>query len=353
MPTMLIIDKLNKSWPGFALQDISFDVNSGDYFVLLGKSGSGKTALLEIIAGITQADSGRIILNGHNIANQKIQNRNIGMVFQELALFPHMSVKDNLAYSLKNKNIPSAEIHDRVMEIARKFKIFHLLKRKPAKLSGGELQRTALARTLIRVPDILLLDEPLSSLDIELKREVRALLKLINKEGTTIIHVTHHYEEAIILANKIAVLNNGKLIQSGNTKDVFHHPASKFVANFTGVKNYFRSKFSQKEDKQIYIATINNEIEIYTTQKPLANEGFIIIRCEDITISLIQTNSSAVNQFEGSITEISHLPHYYEVTVDIGVQLTISLSEKSVLKLQLTLNKKVWVSFKATAVRII
>lgn len=350
---MLKVENIHKSWPGFAIKAISFEVDKGDYFILLGRSGSGKTALLEIIAGMTNPDSGKLILKGKDITHLRIQNRNIGMVFQELAIFPHMKIKDNIAYPLKHKKLSSHEIDNRVVEIAEKFNISHILNRKPAKLSGGELQRAALARTLIRKPDLLLLDEPLSSLDVQLKQDIRKLLKQINREGTTVIHVTHDYEEAILLANKIAVLNRGKLIQTGSTKDVFQHPASVFVANFTGVKNYFRSRFSRIEGKQLYVASIDKRIDICTTHKPTSEEGYIIIRCEDITINLSKTDSSAVNQFEGRITGLVQLPHFCEVMVDIGIQMVVSLSEDSVNKLHLEANKKVWLSFKATAVRII
>ena len=258
---MLDLQNISKNLDEFTVKDISFKVEKGDYYVVLGHSGAGKTVLLEIIAGLITPDSGKVLFNGEDITLQKIQKRKFGLVFQDHAIFPHLSVKENIAYSLKSKKITKQKIHERVEKLAKNFEIEYLLNRRTTNLSGGELQRIALARTLALNPDILLLDEPLSSLDVQLKNDLRRLLRNLNKKGQTIIHVTHDYEEAILLSNKIAVFHDGKIIQSGTTNNVFHHPGSEFVAHFTGVKNYFKVKLDNNEQNGLKTAKVNN-IEI-------------------------------------------------------------------------------------------
>ncbi|RLD63190.1 MAG: ABC transporter ATP-binding protein, partial [Bacteroidetes bacterium] len=202
---MLKVKNISKKLDDFNIKDISFSVNKGDYFIILGVSGAGKSVILEMIAGLMQPNSGTIYLNNKNITNEKIQKRKLGLVFQDYAVFPHLSVKENISYPLKNRGLEKKEIQNRLNQLAEEMSISHLLNRKPTTLSGGELQRVALARTLALNPECLLLDEPLSSLDIQLKNDLRGLLRKINKKGQTIIHVTHDYEEAIFLANKVAV----------------------------------------------------------------------------------------------------------------------------------------------------
>ncbi|MCD4772367.1 MAG: ABC transporter ATP-binding protein [Bacteroidales bacterium] len=349
---MLDLQNISKQLDGFSIRNISFKVEKGDYYIVLGHSGAGKTVLLEIIAGLITPDSGKVFYNGKDITFQKIQKRKFGLVFQDHAIFPHLSVKENIAYPLKSKKLSKKKINNTVIELAENFEITHLLNRKPANLSGGELQRIALARTLALDPDILLLDEPLSSLDVQLKNDLRRLLRSLNKNGQTIIHVTHDYEEAILLSNKIAVFHAGKIIQSGLTNDVFHHPGSEFVAHFTGIKNYFKVTLKDIEQNGLKTAIINDvEIKLLSTEK--SKEGFIIIRCEDIILSDELQNSSAANNFKGIITEINPSKPGIEIVVDIGINLTALISEVSLHKLNLTEGKKICVSFKASAVKYI
>jgi len=248
----------------FQLKDVNLELNKGDYYVLLGKSGVGKTVLLEIIAGLIKQDSGQVFLAGEDITHKKIQKRKVGIVFQDHSIFPHLSVKQNIAYSFKGKKIPKSVKEQLIVQYAELTNVSHLLDRNTQKLSGGELQRVALARMLISKPDCLLLDEPLASLDIQLKGGLRDLLRQINKSGVTILHVTHDYEEAIALSNKVAVMHEGEIIQKGFIKDVFQKPANEFVANFTGIKNFFTAEFSP-----INTARINGKLEINVSNKEL------------------------------------------------------------------------------------
>ena len=349
---MLDLQNISKNLDEFTVKDISFKVEKGDYYVVLGHSGAGKTVLLEIIAGLITPDSGKVLFNGEDITLQKIQKRKFGLVFQDHAIFPHLSVKENIAYSLKSKKITKQKIHERVEKLAKNFEIEYLLNRRTTNLSGGELQRIALARTLALNPDILLLDEPLSSLDVQLKNDLRRLLRNLNKKGQTIIHVTHDYEEAILLSNKIAVFHDGKIIQSGTTNNVFHHPGSEFVAHFTGVKNYFKVKLDNNEQNGLKTAKVNN-IEIKLLSKEKCNEAFVIIRSEDIILSREIQDSSASNNFKGVVNEINLSKPGIEVIVDIGIKLTALISSTSLKKLKIIEGENICVSFKASAVRLI
>ncbi|MCK4349485.1 MAG: ATP-binding cassette domain-containing protein, partial [Candidatus Krumholzibacteria bacterium] len=236
---MLRVEGLSKKLGNFAVRDVSFDVGRGDYFVLLGASGVGKTVLLETITGITSPDAGRIVFDGREITRERIQKRNIGLVFQDQALFPHMTVKQNIAYGLRSRGAWCGRTDKRVEEIARDLEITPLLNRRPGTLSGGEAQRVALARALVTETKCLLLDEPLSSLDVSARSGMRALLRRLNRSGITMVHVTHDYEEAIALATRIGVMERGTIVQTGPPDEIFRRPASEFVASFIGIRNFF------------------------------------------------------------------------------------------------------------------
>src|ERR1035437_4936182 len=221
---MLILKNISTKLGEFHLKDIDLNISKGTYYVLLGRSGSGKTQLLELIAGLTQPDSGEIWLNKENITHKKIQSRNIGLVFQDYAIFPNMTVLGNIAYSISSGKLSRHLVKEKVEKVAAELNILHLLDRKTDNLSGGELQRVALARTLITSPGLLLLDEPMASIDASLKDDIKRLLRRLNKHGLTIIHVTHDYREALSLATRVGVIHNGSIIQEGNPEDVFRRP---------------------------------------------------------------------------------------------------------------------------------
>ncbi|MBN1198179.1 MAG: ATP-binding cassette domain-containing protein [Bacteroidales bacterium] len=220
----------------FSLHDITFDVDQGDYCMLLGESGAGKSLILEMIAGLVTPSSGVISLRGEEITHKRIQDRNIGLVFQDYAVFPHLSVRANIAYPLKGR-FNTDEKQQRIQRIAEKLGILHVLHRSPVTLSGGELQRVALARTLVLEPSVLLLDEPLSSLDPKLKASLRTLLKHLHQEGQTILHVTHDLQEALFLADKVVVIEQGTISRSGPPEEIFRHTGSEFLDHFTNNLN--------------------------------------------------------------------------------------------------------------------
>lgn len=344
---MLEIRDLSIHLGDFELKNINLKLEKGDYYVLLGKSGAGKTVLLEAIAGLLQPKTGKIFLHQENITQKKIQQRNVGIVFQDYSIFPHLNVKQNIAYPLKGKKLSSKKKDELVLDYAKMTGIDHLLNRNTQNLSGGEKQRVALARLLVSEPQCILLDEPLASLDVQLKGGLRNLLRKINKSGVTILHVTHDYEEAIALSNKVAVLHERTIVQKGNTKDVFRNPANEFVANFTGIKNFFKAQF--KGD----VAFINSTLKIAINNRNKFEKGNIVIAGEEIIVSKEKLESSANNNFKGRITQCIPYLNNHEIVVDAGVDITAVITETSLEKFKFKEGDIVWVSFKSTAVKIL
>jgi len=342
---MIKIEKINKRIGDFKIKDISLNIEKGDYFVILGPSGNGKTVLLEIIAGLRDVDSGDIYFSGNRVNDVPPEQRNAGMVYQDYMLFPHMNVKENILFGIKIKKIMNYEI--KFEKITKDLEIFHLINRKIRNLSGGEKQRVALARTLILEPEILLLDEPLSAVDTSTKNKLQNDLKRIHKEfNTTTIHVTHDFNEAIFLADKIAIVKNGEVIQSGTPEEIFQKPNNDFVAEFIGCKNIFKGKIIEKN-----IAKISDEINFSVVMEE-KTEINLMIRSENIIVSLEKINSSAKNCFKGKIINIKKKLKVVEVTVDIGVTLATYITYSSFEQMKLENNKEVYLTFKATSVHI-
>jgi ABC-type sugar transport system ATPase subunit len=335
----------------FSLRSVNFTVDRGDYFILLGESGAGKSMVLETIAGLVHPDSGSVILEDRDITRQRIQDRKIGLVFQDHAVFPHMTVFENISYSLHGRKLSRTEKKEKVIQVADNLGISGLLDRKPSTLSGGELQRVALARTLIQQPLVLLLDEPLASLDSRIKSELRSQLRKIHRQGQTILHVTHDYEEALSLGNRIAVINNGSIIQEGTPEKVFQDPRSEFVAHFTGARNFFRVRLTGTGDSTT--ALLDNQLGVRISPVENGTEGFILIRSEDIILSNDPFDSSAVNNFQGIVTEIIPGINGIDILVDAGIIFHSLITPGSLTRLELTEEKKVWLHFKASAVKFI
>jgi molybdopterin-binding protein len=349
---MLKVIDINKSLGVFNLNNVSLEVNRGEYFILLGPSGAGKSIVLEIIAGLIKPDSGDIVINNININKKRIQERKVGLVFQDLALFPHLSVRHNIAYPLLRKGFSRSEINRRVLEMAQSLSISHLLRRYPTTLSGGEQQRVALARTLALKPDILLLDEPLSSLDVELKAEIRKLLRDINRNGQTIIHVTHDYEEAIALGHKIAVMNSGKVEQTGTPQEVFSKPVSSFVAGFGGVRNFFEATLFPAKDRDLVDAKVNGSLSIYLLGEEQGS-GYITFPENSVSLTLTPSETSSLNCFKGRVLDIYPQRFGIEVVIDIGIKVHSLVTQESIQKLEIIIGCSLWVTFKASSVRFI
>ncbi|MGI9005244.1 MAG: ABC transporter ATP-binding protein [Streptosporangiaceae bacterium] len=230
---------LRKSYgPVVALDGVDLEVGPGEFFTLLGPSGSGKTTLLRLIAGFERPDGGTIELSGREISRMPPYARDINTVFQDYALFPHMSVAQNIAYGLRVKRVPRAERQRRAERALDMVRLTGLGERKPAQLSGGQRQRVALARAIVNEPQVLLLDEPLGALDLKLRQEMQLELQHVQREvGITFVYVTHDQEEALSMSDRIAVLSNGRIEQVGTPLDVYERPESDFVAGFIGISN--------------------------------------------------------------------------------------------------------------------
>jgi ABC-type sugar transport system ATPase subunit len=345
---MLSLKNISKRLGSFALSGINIEIPEGEYFVLLGRSGSGKTQLLELIAGLTVPDAGEIWIDNRNMTNSKIQERRIGMVFQDYAIFPNMSVFGNIAYPLHSTRRKKKEIYLKVSQIAAEMNLVELLGRSTQNLSGGELQRVALARTLVNSPKLLLLDEPMASIDASLKDDIKRTLRQLHRRGLTMIHVTHDFREAISLATKVGVIHNGHIIQIGTPDIVFSKPVNKFVARYAGIRNFYRVKFRPDGDK--WKAFCNSGIVFNIPAGNYPEDGISIIRSDNIKISVEQPGEGSENCIKGIIAEINQSEYGMEITIDAGEIFYVDLPVNDFKRLQLNETSEVWITFAGEAV---
>ena len=347
---MIKLENLSRDWKEFKINNISLEINESDYFIFLGPSGSGKTMLLELIAGMWSPDSGKIFMDGKDVTMQPPEKRGVGFVYQNYMLFPHKTVFENIAFGLNIRKVDKKEIQLQVEEMMDLFGITKLSNRLPRTLSGGEQQRTALARALIIHPKVLLMDEPLSALDRITREELIQEFKRIHKKfEVTIIQVTHNFDEALQLADRIAIIKEGTVSQVGNTDDVFRHPKDEFVADFVGTENIIKGVAREGRDNLTIVDTGNIEIK---SSEIKTGSVHATIRPEDITLSNDNVATSARNVFKGFIKEIYDLGTIIKLTIDIGEPLVLVLTRQSFLDLELNVGKEIFVYFKATAVNL-
>jgi len=335
----------------FHLRQINLAIAAGEYFVILGPTGSGKTVLLETIAGLHQPRRGRILFSGQDVTNAPPEKRGIGFVYQDYALFPHLSVMENVAFGLKLRGVKRKTIKESVTSISRLVGIDPLLHRRPKTLSGGESQRVALARALVVEPQLLLLDEPLSALDPEMREELqRELARLHRQLGTTTLHVTHDFEEAVALGDRIAIMNKGQIVQVGSPEEIFRKPDSEFVARFVGVKNIFKGEVRPGESGY-KVLPLDDGVEIVLITE-LSGQVHASIRPEDILIAREAIRSSAQNSFRGHITDIVDKGTVVYVTVRIPPEVTCMITKRSLKEMKLREGLKVHIAFKTAAVHV-
>lgn len=340
---MLKLKNLNKKLGNFSLSNICIDIHKGEYYVLLGRSGSGKTQLLELIAGLNLPDSGEIWINGANVTGKKIYERNTGLVFQDYAIFPNMTVSGNIAYSLHSRKMSRKEIILKVRKIADDLNITHILDRFTHNLSGGELQRVALARTLVTEPSLLLLDEPMASIDASLKDDVKRTLRHLNRNGLTIVHVTHDFREAISLASRVGVIHNGHIIQEGTPEEVFSRPVNKFVARYAGIRNFFRVRFFS-EDKR-WKAKCDGKLIFNLSGDKFPDQGLMILRSDVIKIHSEQPLDGYENCFRGIVKEVNSSEYGMEIMIDAGEIFYIDVSINDFKDLNIKEMSEVWITF--------
>jgi putrescine transport system ATP-binding protein len=305
------VERVTKSFGDFkAVDDVSLKIYKGEIFCLLGASGCGKTTLLRMLGGFETPSSGRIFIDGEDMTGVPPYERPVNMMFQSYALFPHMTVEQNVAFGLKQDGVAKAEIADRVATMLELVKLGGLGKRKPHQLSGGQKQRVALARSLVKRPKLLLLDEPLGALDKKLREHTQfELVSLQDKLGVTFIVVTHDQEEAMTLASRIGVMNHGEIVQAGTPSEIYEFPGSKFVADFVGSVNIFEGKLIEDEPEHVRIASDELGATIYVSHGISAPPEAIVwaaIRPEKIFMSTAQPEG-ADNVVRGAVQDIAYL----------------------------------------------
>lgn len=326
------------------------EVASGDYFFLVGPTGAGKTLLLETIAGLHNLKSGEIWIDGRNITQLEPEKRNIGMVYQDSALFPHLSVADNIIFGLKVRRLSASAIKKTLDEITSLVGVSHLLDRKPGKLSGGEKQKVALARALAVRPQLLLLDEPLSALDPETREGLQRELKRIQNElNITVLHVTHDFDEAMLLGKHIAVMSEGRIRQVGTTEEVFSKPNSEFVARFTMMRNIFSGSLLRQSKSLSAFRTRNLEL-IINAHELGANHA--CVRPDDIVLSLDISSPEGVNSFIGSVTRVEDKGMTFHVFVDIPPEICCLVTRRQFSEMRLIAGQKVKITFNPDSVHV-
>ena len=292
-----------------AVDNIDLDIYKGELFSLLGGSGCGKTTLLRMLAGFETPSSGTIHIDGVDMTEVPPYDRPINMMFQSYALFPHMTVEQNVAYGLKRDKIPKNEIKRRVEEILSMVELSDFVKRKPHQLSGGQRQRVALARALVKRPKVLLLDEPLGALDKRLREQTQfELINIQDQLGVTFVVVTHDQEEAMTLSTRMAMMDAGKFQQIGEPTEVYEYPESRLVANFIGSANMFEGRVSKSDADHVVVTSKELGVEFYTNHSMSIIEGtkvWVAVRPEKITLSKTSLDATT-NQLKGVVVDIGY-----------------------------------------------
>jgi putrescine transport system ATP-binding protein len=341
---LLRIENVAKNFGSFrAVNGVSLDIRAGEFFALLGPSGCGKTTLLRMLAGFETPDAGRILLNGRDIAQVPPHQRPVNMMFQNYALFPHLDVRDNIAFGLRRARMPRAEIDARVAEMVALVKLEGLETRKPDQLSGGQRQRVALARSLARRPQLLLLDEPLAALDKKLRESTQfELMEVQRRLGMTFIIVTHDQEEAMTVASRIGVMDAGRLGQVATPRELYEAPRSRWIAEFVGDINLFEGEVTSRAQGRLTIATRDAGalIALQPRKAVSKTQVFVAIRPEKIRLSRRGPaagvgDTSAINRLEGVVTDVSYLggTTSYKVKLDSGVVIRSSLANTTRLEM--------------------
>ena len=304
-----------------AVEELDLTIDSGEFLTLLGPSGCGKSTTLRMLGGLETPTGGDVFINGERVTGQSANKRNTSMVFQEWALFPHMTVEENISFGLRMDDVPKDERHERVTEALELVELPDYHERNATDLSGGQKQRVAMARAIVREPDVLLLDEPLASLDRRLRQHMQVELKRIQDDlGITFLYVTHDQEEALTMSDRIAVMNEGRIEQVGETTELYERPTSKFVASFLGETNLFEGQLRRDagqwlvETEELTVETESDDIDSSENGEDVA----ITIRPEQVMVTRPNQSGETTNAWEGTVVEAIYKGSLKQYRVDIG-----------------------------------
>ena len=315
-----------------AVDHVSMQIRDGEFFSMLGPSGCGKTTSLRMIAGFEYPTSGEICLNGQPIGNTPAFQRSVNTVFQSYALFPHMTVAENVAFGLEMKKVPKHEIGKRVAEALDMVRLSSYGERKPRQMSGGQQQRVALARALVNRPDVLLLDEPLGALDLKLRKDMQIELKGLQEQvGITFIYVTHDQEEALTMSDRIAVMSGGKVLQIGSPTEIYERPSCRFVADFIGESNFVEGRVSAIEPNSVTITTTDGLVLHGQASQTLRRdqEAFVSVRPEKAHLSVQAPSDTPANIFPVSVERVSYIGSDTRILVRLGQEREFSVWEQN------------------------
>jgi spermidine/putrescine transport system ATP-binding protein len=297
-----------------ALNDVSLRIARGEFFSLLGPSGCGKTTLLRVIAGLDFPDAGQLRIAGKDSLTIPAHDRPANTVFQSYALFPHLTVRDNVAFGLRMKKVPKDKMDERVRGVMELTRISDLAMRRPAQISGGQKQRVALARALVNEPEVLLLDEPLGALDLKLRKELQQELRALQRRtGITFIYVTHDQDEALSMSDRIAVMDHGRIVQHGSPAELYEKPRTRFVAQFLGGCNLLRARVQRRDAGNVFAETAIGSLALPPSPTP-TSEFTLAIRPEKILLG----TGSGPNVFAGDVLEITYTGAETHALVRIG-----------------------------------
>ena len=347
---MLEVKDLCVQLGSFFLKSINLDVRDEEYFVLLGRTGSGKTALLETISGLNSVTSGKIFISGRDVTGLNVEQRHIGFAYQDYALYRHLSIRENISFGLMWRDKRTREIEKAVDEVIELLGIQKLLDRRPWTLSGGESQKIALARAIAIKPDLLILDEPLSAVDVETKEDYENELKSLSRRlKLTTIHVTHNFEEAVALGDRIAVIMNGQIMQVGTPEQVFRHPQSEPVARFLMTRNVFSGEVSPGSNGLAEFSIEGTKLLAATERRGATHAS---VRPEDILLSRQPLSLANANSLSGTVTSIIDRGSAIYVKVNVPPEFTCLILRRSFKELDLKEGQQVFVTFAASDVNV-
>ena len=350
-----IVDVVKKFGETVAVKGVNLSVRKGELFALLGSSGCGKSTLLRMLAGLETVTSGSILIDGEDLAQMPPYRRPVNMMFQSYALFPHMTVETNVAFGLKQEGVAKAEIKDRVQAVLELVQMSRFAKRKPHQLSGGQQQRVALARSLVKRPKLLLLDEPMSALDKQIRQRTQIeLVNILDQVGVTCIMVTHDQEEAMTMAGRLAVMSEGEIVQLGTPHEVYEYPNSRFSAEFIGSTNLFDGNVVEDEPDHVFIETPDLPSRLYVSHGitgPLGMPVTVSVRPERMALTR-KPPEGAYNWGKGVITNIAYMGGYslYHVKLDGGKTVIANVSSLALSEIETpTWGDEIYVRWSASA----